>query len=61
MVILLTETGLPQREATEQTLAQLTISGLANMMTKPASGWVFDQPGGQWMFGLSAVLLFFVI
>jgi PPP family 3-phenylpropionic acid transporter len=50
MVILLSQLGLPERAATDQMLAQLTVPGLARMIAQPVSGWLFDTLGGRSLF-----------
>ena len=60
MIMLLGGLGLPERAATDQMLAQLTVPGLASMIAQPASGWLFDAFGGRVLFGLDAALVFVV-
>lgn len=57
MVILLGHYSLPERGATDQMLAQLTVPGLARIAAEPASGYVFDLWGGQTLFLLSSFVL----
>jgi len=56
MVILLGECSQPQRAATDQMLAQMTVPGLARMVAQPVGGWVFDAWGGRSLFAIDAVL-----
>jgi PPP family 3-phenylpropionic acid transporter len=57
MVILLGELSLPERAATDQMLAQLTVPGLASMIAQPVSGWLFDRLGGRSLFAFDAVVV----
>jgi Na+/melibiose symporter-like transporter len=57
MVILLGELGPPERAATDQMLAQLTVPGLAGMIAQPVSGWIFDVMGGRTLFVFDAVVV----
>jgi PPP family 3-phenylpropionic acid transporter len=57
MVILLGELGPPERAATDQMLAQLTVPGLASMIAQPVSGWLFDTLGGRSLFVFDAVVV----
>ena len=57
MVILLGGLSLPERAATDQMLAQLTVPGVAGMMAQPVSGWIFDTLGARTLFALDALLL----
>jgi MFS family permease len=61
MILLIGGLGQPERAATDQMLAQLTVPGLASMIAQPASGWMFDQLGGRVLFGLDAVLVWTVM
>jgi len=61
MVILLGELGMPERAATDQMLAQLTVPGLARMIAQPVSGWLFDTLGGRALFLLDAVVVLVTI
>ena len=56
MVILLGECSQPQRAATDQMLAQMTVPGLARMVAQPVGGWLFDACGGRFLFAIDAVL-----
>jgi len=57
MVILLGELSPPERAATDQMLAQLTVPGLASMIAQPVSGWLFDTLGGRTLFSFDAVVV----
>jgi PPP family 3-phenylpropionic acid transporter len=57
MVILLGELSLPERAATDQMLAQLTVPGLASMIAQPVSGWLFDTLGGRSLFAFDALIV----
>ena len=57
MVILLSELGMPERAATDQMLAQLTVPGLARMIAHPVSGWIFDTLGGRLLFVFDVALV----
>lgn len=57
MVILLGKYSLPERGATDQMLAQLTVPGLARILAEPAGGYVFDVWGGQVLFLFSSLLM----
>jgi MFS family permease len=56
MVILLGELVPPQRAATDQMLAQMTVPGLAQMVAQPVGGWIFDVWGGRFLFAIDAVV-----
>ncbi|MCI0477084.1 MAG: MFS transporter, partial [Anaerolineales bacterium] len=57
MVVLFGELGLPERAATEQMLAQLTVPGLARIIAQPMSGWVFQVWGARALFALDAFVM----
>lgn len=57
LVILLGGLGLPERAATDQMLAQLTVPGLASIVAQPLSGWIFDHWGGASLFALDAAIV----
>lgn len=57
IVSLLGAFGLPERAATDQMLAQLTIPGLAGIIAQPVSGVIYDKVGGANLFMLDAVLV----
>jgi hypothetical protein len=61
MILLIGGLGLPERAATDQMLAQLTVPGLASMIAQPASGWLFDELGGRVLFGMDAALVIVVM
>ncbi|MBU0512349.1 MAG: MFS transporter [Chloroflexi bacterium] len=58
MVILLGRYSLPERGATDQMLAQLTVPGLARILAEPASGYIFEAWGGKILFLLSSLVMF---
>ncbi len=61
MVILLSELGIPERAATDQMLAQLTVPGLARMVAQPVSGWIYDAFGGRPLFVFDVALVLLTI
>lgn len=61
LVIMLGDLGLPERAATDQMLAQLTVPGLAGIFALPLGGWIFDSSGGRVLFGLEAGMVLVTI
>ena len=61
MVFLHGRYSLPERGATDQMLAQLTVPGMARILAEPASGFIFEQWGGPVLFALSAIVMILTI
>lgn len=56
LVIMLGQLGDPQRAATDQMLAQLTVPGIAMLLAQPVNGWMYDTLGGPALFLLDGGL-----
>jgi PPP family 3-phenylpropionic acid transporter len=61
LVILLSRFSLPERAATDQVLAQLTLLGVAGLVAQPVGGWLYDVAGGDVLFLLDAIIMLCVI
>lgn len=57
LVVLLGELGPPEKAATNQMLAQLTVPGLAAIFAQPLSGLIYSAFGGATLFALEAGLI----
>jgi MFS transporter, PPP family, 3-phenylpropionic acid transporter len=56
VTLLVSRISHPANAATNQALAQVTVPGLAVLLTGSLSGWLFDQIGARVLFQLSAVM-----
>ncbi len=54
ITLLVSRISHPANVATSQALAQVTIPGLAILLTGSLSGWLFDHVGGRILFQLAA-------
>ncbi len=56
VTLLVSRISQPAHAATNQALAQVTIPGLAVLLTGSLSGWLFDQAGGRVLLQLAALM-----
>jgi PPP family 3-phenylpropionic acid transporter len=56
MPLLVSRISHPSNAATNQAIAQVTVPGLAILLTGPISGWIFDQAGGRVLFTISMLM-----
>lgn len=56
LTLLVSRISHPVNAATNQALAQVTIPGLAILLTGAVSGWLFDHAGARSLFQLAALL-----
>jgi len=54
--LLVSEISLPANVATNQALAQVTVPGLAILLTGSLNGWLFDHAGARVLFQIMALL-----
>ena len=59
LTLLVSRISHPANVATNQSLAQVTIPGLAILLTGSASGWLFDHAGARSLFQIAALLAIF--
>jgi PPP family 3-phenylpropionic acid transporter len=67
LTLLIAEISPPEIAATNQAIVQVTVPGVATLLTGAISGWVFDHLGGRVLFGgiaglgvISALLLILI-
>jgi PPP family 3-phenylpropionic acid transporter len=56
ITLLIAEISPPEIVATNQALIQVTVPGIATLLTGLASGWIFDQFGGRVLFQTIGIL-----
>ncbi len=56
LTLLVSQISDPGNVATNQALAQVTIPGLAILLTSPISGWLFDHAGPRTLFQITAAM-----
>jgi PPP family 3-phenylpropionic acid transporter len=54
LTLLVSQNSDPGNVATNQALAQVTVPGLAALLTSPISGWLFDHAGPRTLFQITA-------
>jgi PPP family 3-phenylpropionic acid transporter len=56
LTLLVSRISHPSNVATNQALAQVTVPGIAILLTGAVSGWLFDHAGGRGLFQLAALM-----